>query len=110
MGKFIYDTATKVEIEDRTLAHLQAVIGAKLRRGETFHFTWRDDISIGDGRTSVWLHQAVPIVYKFYGSRRPALNPAWIEALTYTANTGTGLHIVPEPPQGSTGAPPAPQL
>lgn len=39
MGKFIYNGSVRVEIEDRTLAHLQAVIGRKLRRGEGFHFT-----------------------------------------------------------------------
>ncbi len=43
MGKFIYDSTIKVDFDDRLLAHLQVVIGAKLRRGEAFHFTWRDD-------------------------------------------------------------------
>ncbi|ALJ20537.1 DUF7882 family protein [Microbacterium sp. No. 7] len=97
MGKFIYAGSTKVDVEDRALAHLQAVIGAKLRRGESFYFTWREDVSVGGGRTSVWLHQAVPLVYKFHGSRRPSLNPAWLDALTHTANSSGGLHVVPEP-------------
>ena len=43
MGKFIYDSMVKVDFEGRLLAHLQLVIGAKLRRGESFHFTWKDD-------------------------------------------------------------------
>ncbi|MGF3054973.1 ATP-dependent DNA ligase [Microbacterium sp. YY-01] len=97
MGKFIYDETVKVEVEDRTLAHLQIVIGTKLRRGESFYFTWREDASVGGGRTSVWLHQAVPLVYKYHGSRRPALNTAWIDALAYTANSPSGLRLVPEP-------------
>ncbi len=99
MGKFIYDSALKVDFEDRLLAHLQIVIGAKLRRGETFHFTWKDDTSIGDGRTTVWVHQSVSLVYKFYGSRRPVINRAWVEALMYTANSPVGLYVVPEPPE-----------
>lgn len=106
MGKLIYSDTVKVEIEDRALAHLHVVIGTKLRRGEPFYFSWRDDSSVGDGRTSVWLHQALPLVFKFYGSRRPALNPAWIDALAYTANSSGGLHLVPEPttpPDGATG-------
>ena len=90
MGKFIYDSMVKVDFEDRLLAHLQVVIGAKLRRGESFHFTWKDDASIGDGRTVVWVHPRVSLVYKFYGSRRPVINRAWIEALIYTANSPTG--------------------
>ena len=101
MGKFIYDSTVKVDFEDRLLAHLQLVIGAKLRRNESFHFTWKDDKSIGDGRTVVWVHPSVSLVYKFYGSRRPAINRSWIEALIYTANSPTGLYVVPEPAEGS---------
>jgi hypothetical protein len=97
MGKFTYDGIVKVDFEDRLLAHLQLVIGAKMRRGESFHFTWKDDTSIGDGRTTVWIHPRVSIVYKFYGSRKPAINRAWVDALLYTANTPVGLYIVPEP-------------
>ena len=97
MGKFFYSDTTKVDIEDRALAHLQMVIGTKLRRGEAFHFTWREDASLGDGRTSVWMHASIPVVYRFSGSRRPQLNTEWLEALTYTANSPGGLHLVPEP-------------
>ncbi|WP_435526725.1 DUF7882 family protein [Microbacterium aurantiacum] len=106
MGKFIYDGTIKVDFEDRTLAHLQLVIGAKLRRGEPFHFTWKDDSSIGDGRTTVWVHPRSSLVYKYYGSRKPRLNMAWIDALAYTANSPAGLYLVPEPmdtaPTGGT--------
>lgn len=102
MGKFTYDGIVKVDFEDRLLAHLQTVIGAKLRRGESFHFTWKDDSSIGDGRTSVWIHPRVSIIYKFYGTRRPPLNRAWIENLMVTANSINGLYIVPEPLEGIT--------
>jgi hypothetical protein len=97
MGKLIYEGTIKVDFDDRTLAHLQLVIGTKLRRGEPFHFTWRDDASIGDGRTTIWVHPRCALVYKFYGSRKPQLNPAWIDALAYTANSSTGLYLVPEP-------------
>lgn len=105
MGKFIYDSSVKVDFEDRLLAHLQIVIGAKIRRGESFHFSWKDDPSIGDGRTMVWVHPRVSLVYKFYGSRQPAINRSWIEALTYTANSPTGLYAVPEPAEGSVPRP-----
>lgn len=77
MGKFQYDGMVKVDFEDRVLAHLQVVIGAKIRRGESFHFSWKDDTSIGDGRTTIWIHPGASMVYKFYGSRRPLLNRTW---------------------------------
>lgn len=103
MGKFIYDGQIRVDFEDRVLAHLQVVITTKLRRGESFTFMWKDDNSIGDGRTMVWLHQSCSLVYKFYGSRTPALNRAWLENLTRVANSPSGLYLVPEPPETSNG-------
>lgn len=97
MGMFIYEGGVKIELEDRLLTHLQLVIGAKLRRGEAFHFTWREDPSAGRSRTSVWLHQGSSLVYWYYGSRNPSINPAWIDALTKSANSTAGLRIVAEP-------------
>lgn len=35
----------------------------------------------------------------------PQLNPAWLHALTFTANGGRGLYVVPEPDCGLTQAP-----
>lgn len=97
MGKFIYEGDIKVEIEDRALNHLQLVITAKLRRGEPFGFTWKDDTSVGGGRTTVWLHGGSSLVFKYHGSRQPSINRSWIEALAFTANSPTGLYQVPEP-------------
>jgi hypothetical protein len=97
MGKLTYEGTVRADFDDRTLAHLQLVIGTKLRRGEPFHFTWREDVSIGGGRTTIWIHPHCSLVYKYYGSRRPQLNAAWIDALAYTANSPAGLHLVPEP-------------
>ena len=97
VGRFTYDGTVKVEFDDRVLAHLQVVITQKLRRGEPFPFTWRNEASLGDGRTSVWLHPNASLVYSYHGSRQPALNRAWLEALTQTANSTAGLHLVPEP-------------
>lgn len=97
MGRFIYDSTIRADFDDRVLAHLQVVIGSKLRRGEAFHFSWRDDPSIGDGRTTVWLHSQASLVYKFHGSRQPTLNRSWVDALAYAANSPTGLYLVPEP-------------
>ena len=99
MGRFVYDQGVKVDFDDRVLAHLLVVIGAKLRRGEAFHFSWREDLSVGGGRTTVWMHPGVSLVYKFSGSRRPALNRTWVDALAMTANSPGGLYVVPEPTQ-----------
>jgi hypothetical protein len=109
MGRFIYEGSIRTEVEDRALSHLQLVITAKLRRGEPFNFTWREDPSIGGGRTTVWMHGGSALVYRFLGSRQPSINRRWIEALAYTANAPTGLYLVPEPqdqiPGGKIGVP-----
>ena len=105
MGKLSYDRAVTVDFDDPLLAHLQIVIGIKLRRGESFYFSWKDDTRIGDGRTSIWLHPTIALVYKFYGSRNPSINPAWVHALELSANTNTGLQIVLEPQAPQNGHP-----
>lgn len=104
LGKFIYESGVRNEFEDRLLAHLQVVVGNKLRRGEPFSLVWKDDISTGGGRTSVWVHPRSNLVFKFNGGRPPTLNRAWLEALMSTANSPTGLYVVPEPAEDA--APP----
>ena len=97
MGRFIYEGSTKVEVEDRALRHLQLVMTAKLRRGEPFPYSWKEDASIGGGRITVWLHAGSSLVFKYVGSRQPEVNRAWVDALAYTANSPGGLYLVPEP-------------
>ena len=101
MGYFVYDSGTEVNIDDRLLAHLQVVIIKKLRRNESFAFSWKDPGKAGDGRSTVWCHPRMSIRFKFAGGRPPAINPAWVADLTASANSGTGLHITPEPPASS---------
>ncbi|PZE26541.1 MULTISPECIES: ATP-dependent DNA ligase [unclassified Curtobacterium] len=89
-----------MEIEDRTLAHLQVVIVNRLRRGDSFAFSWKDDVRVGDGRTTIWLHPYCELHFKFIGGRPPRLNRAWIAALDDAAGSGTGLYLLAEPPEG----------
>lgn len=104
MGKLIYDSTLTVDFEDRVLAHLHLVIGAKVRRGESFFFSWKDDPKNGDGRSIVWIYPTAPIVFKFYGGRPPAINRHWVEALMLTANSPHGLQLIPEPADTGTAS------
>ena len=97
MGKLTYDSTLTVDFDDRVLAHLQLVIAAKLRRGESFTFSWRDDPAVGDGRSALWIHPAIPLSFKYAGGRQPSINRAWIEVLMSAANSPSGLHLIPEP-------------
>jgi hypothetical protein len=97
MGKFLYGSNVSVEFEDRVLAHLQVVISAKLRRGESLLFSWRDSADSGDGRTTTWLHPLSDLTFKYYGHRKPNINGEWVEALMLEANKPGGLQLVEEP-------------
>lgn len=97
MGMFGYEGTVKTEFEDRLLLHLQVVIADKLRRREAFTFTWRNDPSVGDGRTTVWIHPEAALTFKYFGSRPAAVNRQWLDALAYAANSPRGLYVVPEP-------------
>lgn len=105
MGTLTYDSRITASFDDRVLAHLQSVIWAKLRRGESFPFTWTDPMRSGLGRASIWLSPSVSLSFEYFGGRQPRLNPAWIEALTKAANSPAGLTLVPEPdgPAGPSG-------
>jgi hypothetical protein len=97
MGRLIYGSTMSVEFDDRVLAHLQIVIGGKLRRGESFYFSWRDDARVGNGQTTLWFHPAMQLAYKYYGGTGVTINSAWVDALMLTANSTGGLRLVPEP-------------
>ena len=70
MGSLQYDGVT-IEFEDRLLAHLQIVIGQKIRRGESFFMAWRDSDDVGDGHSSIWIHPSQNLYFKFSGIGRP---------------------------------------
>lgn len=96
MGAFIYDRSEPIEIEDRTLAHLQVVIIDKLRRDEHFSLVLRDDrIAV-----TFWLGPRTPLQFIYHGNRQPAINHEWIELLAGEAGVTGMLTLLPEPVAG----------
>ena len=74
MGKLIYNSSSReLEIDDRTLAHLRVAILNKLRRSESFSMTWEHGVENGSGRTTLWLHESIPLQFVFCGNRHPML-------------------------------------
>ena len=105
MGKILYgDSGIEVIFDDRAMAHLQLVIGAKLRRNEAFFFSWKDDPSVGDGRSSIWVSASIPLYFRYSGSKPVSINREWLEILTLSANSTAGLQFSGEP-NGQTNAP-----
>jgi hypothetical protein len=98
MGELLYGNANvSVSFEDRALVHLQTVIGSKLRRHESFFFTWVTGVEHGGGRESVWLDGAIQIRFSYTRNTREILNREWIELLNKSANSSAGLQFVVEP-------------
>jgi hypothetical protein len=101
MGSLQYGVAgPAIEFSDRALIHIQIVITGKLRRHESFLFSWTDSVELGSGRSSIWLDSSIPLFYRYLGSRMPSVNQAWLADLRRTADSGTGMLFTPEPPVG----------
>lgn len=101
MGSLIYATGRlgAVQFDDRTLAHLQIVIGAKLRLRQPFFFSWLDAVDIGGGRGSIWLDATIPLAFNYTKSERQRINREWLELLMTSANSNVGLQLMSEPIQ-----------
>ncbi|MDF2441952.1 MAG: hypothetical protein JWR01_155 [Subtercola sp.] len=101
MGVLMYGgPGMEISFDDRALTHLQIVITAKLRRRESFSFSWADSADVGSGRSSIWLDPSSTLYFRFYGSRVPSINREWIDQLMDSANGGGGLIFTPEPGTG----------
>lgn len=104
MGSLLYGSPSiEVGFDDRALMHLQIVITAKLRRRESFVFSWTNSVDVGSGRSSIWIDPSNTLLYRFSDSRSPAINREWIDALMRSANSAGGLFFCAEPVAGSAG-------
>jgi hypothetical protein len=96
MGRLHYgQDEYSADFDDRTLAHLQMIIGTKLRRQESFMLSWERE---SHGRTSLWIHPAIPMRFEFDQTQPVTLNRDWMEQLSASANSVGGMRITSEPP------------
>lgn len=97
MGQLLYGTPPEAfEIDDRTLAHVEVVTLAKLRRNEAFALTVDADKG---GRTTIWVGTNATLQFRFEQGRQE-INRAWLDLLIDSANTPGGLRIEDEPAAG----------
>ena len=97
MGTLFYGASRfAITFDERVLSHLQIVMNAKLRRGESFSLSWADAPKVGGGRSIVWISPSTDLHYKFNGSRLATINRKWLEELAILANTPQGLHVTEE--------------
>jgi hypothetical protein len=99
MGTLTYSAgaASPIEIDDRTLAHLQVVIGAKLRTRQGFFFSWVEHAEKGSGRFSIWIEPSIQLLLRYDTAERHQLNRIWTESLMASANSTQGLFLSSEP-------------
>ena len=112
MGMLVYNGRMTLTIDDRVLAHLQVVVINKLRRRESFTFTCED----GTQEAVCWMGPSIPLEFVYSGNRRPLLNREWLELMAMSANSNSGLIVMPEPAPttridgpGRTPQPPQPR-
>ena len=92
VGTLIYDGADGFTFDDRVLAHLQAVIQAKLRRREGFLLIWTDRTAGSEGiLRSIWLDPSISVQFVFARPELPELNRDWLTMLSERANSNVGL-------------------
>ena len=90
MAYLYYGTESlPVEMPDRMLAHVKAVVATKLRRGESFMLTWKHT---GDaGASSIWLQPSIPLRFVFDDADHGPLESEYLQTLARAANSSGGL-------------------
>ncbi|MFM2475371.1 DUF7882 family protein [Burkholderia cenocepacia] len=90
MGTLTYDGAAEpFEVDDALLAHLEAVIVAKLRRREPFLLTFVSD----DARSAVWIHESSDLRCSYETGTRVDLDRARLEAMVRDSHHASGLVV-----------------
>ncbi|NQX12507.1 hypothetical protein HQQ80_12775 [Microbacteriaceae bacterium VKM Ac-2855] len=87
----------EVEFGERELAHLKVAVLAKLRRSESFSLAWTEPERHGHGRSSIWVHPAIAMQFRFRERSRQRLNRAWVEQMLEAASLHGELTMMPEP-------------
>ncbi|ROQ30998.1 hypothetical protein EDF46_3510 [Frondihabitans sp. PhB188] len=84
-----------IPMNDRTLLHVQIIVGAKLRHGESTFLSWRPKTG-ETRRSSIWVSPGIPMAFLFDGSHLGSVNRAWLEAMSASGSTGVDLQIMEE--------------
>lgn len=105
MGQMIYGNAPAIEVNDLALRHVQAVVIAKLRRNESFSFSWDNEPDVGEDLAlakpghhgSVWISKSSLLYFSYDDGQAGPLDPAWLDALMRSASSPGGMRVLPQP-------------
>lgn len=94
MGQIIlHGLGTSIEVEDRALTHIVAVITVKLRRNESLTLTWDHPDESGHDHSTVWVHPSSPLRFEFDTPTPERLDLRWIDRLMRRLNRHGGISI-----------------
>ena len=93
MGQLIYGTPSdSFEFDDRTLAHVEIVTLAKLRRNESFALVIPDS---SGGRTILWISPVSTLQFRI-GDTKQEVDRGWLDQLIEGANSPAGMRVEPK--------------
>ena len=94
MGQLFFSSSSEsIELDDRTLAHVEIVILAKLRRKESFAITHHAE---DGGRETVWLSPTSALRFR-YTVGQHEIDREWLEQLIDGANSAGGIQLGNKP-------------
>ena len=98
VGVLIYgDEGIRVALDDRTLAHVQALVNTRLRRNHPFFLWWRDARVTGNGQSALWIARRVSLVFHYRSPAPIVLNAEWMRELLLAADRPGGAFLGAEP-------------
>ena len=90
MGSLNISGLAEIELDDDLLAHIQAVIVAKLRRKEPVLLSWVD---CEDHARQIWIQASAIVLAEYDGPQPARLDRDWLERIMIAANSTTGISL-----------------
>ncbi|AOX46531.1 hypothetical protein [Microbacterium sp. BH-3-3-3] len=85
------DTAP-IFLPDRLMGYIKVIASTKLRRGESFTFTWTGTEQ-DPGRSTIWLQPSIPLRFVFESVEPEQLVGEYLRTLADQSNAASGLVI-----------------
>jgi hypothetical protein len=95
----------RFEFDDELLAHVQALLTAKLKRNEPFFMWWSLPREQGSGRVSLWMHPSVPVMFEFRRVARYQLEGQLLNELALGSASAFGLDMSEHTQRTGSGRP-----
>lgn len=94
MGKLTYGAIQReITMDDRILAHIEAVTLARLRRRNAFALRWTETVDVGDGRRTIWIHENADLYFEYDSAADVELDRDLLDRLAVAADSNGGINL-----------------